>query len=84
MVTSLVCSNYHLCGKLEGLHSFTSNPHLHSAGGQGGEGGDSSGENSQSHRVFYWKGKEALGSIMLPFQDSSFTSKIMFSLPNNC
>lgn len=61
MVTSLECSNYHLRGKLEVLHSSASNPLLHLATGQGGEGGDSNGGNSQSQRVFYWKGKEALG-----------------------
>lgn len=61
MVTSLECSNYHLCGKLEVLHSSASNPLLHLARGQGGGEGDSKQGNSQSHRVFYWKGEEALG-----------------------
>lgn len=61
MVTSLECSNYHLCSKVEVLHSSASNPLLHLARGQGGEGGDSNVGNSPSHRVFYWKGEEALG-----------------------
>lgn len=61
MVTSLERSNYHLPGKLEVLHSSASNPLLHLARGQGGEGGDSYGGNSQSHGAFYQKGKDALG-----------------------
>lgn len=57
MVTSLERSNYRLPGKLEVLHSSASNPLLHLARGQGGEGGDSHGGNSQSLRAFYQKDK---------------------------
>lgn len=60
-VISLECSNYHLRVKLEVLHSSTNNPLLYLARGQGGEGDDSNGKNSQSHRAFQWKSEEAPG-----------------------
>lgn len=52
VVTSLEHSNYRLPGKLEVLQSSASNPLLHLARGQGGEGGDSHGREQSEPQSF--------------------------------